>query len=132
MNIDKLKKISSALLLTSIIGTSSISLTGCTDGNVPTVIETNDERKDYAIYVNNDIAMIYIITGTIRNSGNRIYYSELNNEQKVTLQGIVHFLKNYTLEEAEIYAKNLINENGIIRYYNVNDKEISKKLKKTK
>ena len=64
--------------------------------------------------------------------GGRFYYIEEENKGIVLSSSMTHFLKNYTLEEAEEYAKNLLTENGVIRYYNVEGKENPKALKKIK
>ena len=47
-----------------------------------------------------------------------------NDDKEVVLQGaMVHYLENYTIEEAEYYAKIYLTENGTIKYYNVVGKE---------
>lgn len=128
---EKIKKIGSAILLTTMISSTSVVLTSCgSDDKEITVVE--DDRKNYGVFIENDIATIYTITRYYDGAGHTIYYSDNNNQTVFLGDSLIHFLKNYTIEEAEEYAKNLLTENGSIRYYNVEGKENPKTLSKTK
>lgn len=135
INKEKIKKIGSAILLTTFLTTTSFTLTSCgqdiTNNNeIETIIE--DNRKDYGVVLENDIACIYELTRWSHLNGGRYYFIEDDNKEVVLSASIVHGLMNYTIEEAEEYAKNLLTENGVIRYYNVEGKENPKALKKIK
>ena len=131
VNKEKLKRIGSAILITSMLGTTTSILTSCgSDDKVIDIVE--DDRKNYGVFVENDIATIYTITRYYDGAGHTIYYSDNKNQTLFLGDSLLHFLKNYTLEEAEEYARNLLTENGSIRYYNVEGKENPKILTKTK
>lgn len=113
------------------IGTT-ISLTSCGSDDKEVVI-VEEDRRNYGIVFENDIACIYEITNRYRKNGNSRYYSEISDDQEVVLQGeMLHYLENYTLEEVEEYARIYLSENGQIKYYNVEGKENPKTLTKTK
>lgn len=135
-NEDKVKRLGSAILLTTILGTTSISLSGCDNTNKnennSENIVVEDNRKNYGVFIENDIATIYTITRYYDGAGYTIYYSDNKNQTVFLGDSLIHFLKNYTIEEAEDYARILLTENGIIRYYNVEGKENPKTLTKTK
>lgn len=145
-NSDKLKRLSSAIILTTMLGTS-FTLSGCskTSDKETVQLETShkdeEKRKDYGVVIENDIAVIYTIHDRKNQDGGWTYHSYLldgstssiDSTKRVILTGSkVHYLCNYTLEEAELYAGNLLSENGVIRYYNVEEKENPRILTLTK
>lgn len=135
-NNNKLKKIGSTVLVSALIGTSTFMFSGCGSKEVEDTIneliaesggveQQKEERGTYAVVVENDIAVIY---GNV--DDNTAIYTN-NRTSSISLPFDAHILRGYSLSFVEEYAKMLISENGIIRYYNVDEKEKEKTLQKT-
>ena len=120
-NNDKLKKLGSTVLVTTILGTSAVMMSGCKS-------KFKEEfRYNYGIVVENDIAVIYSNVDIDINSKSGIqYYMQIDeNEMLILPASETHIYQTRDYEAVLEYAKSLVSvENGIVKYYDEYTKNI--------
>ena len=133
-NKEGIKKAGSIALVTTILTTGICTFSGCSkkdeDSNKGIDI-VEEKRKDYALVIENDIAVIYEEVEYVHNGGSiRAYIKDGEDVILHLPAGETHIFDNVSLEEVEEYARMFLTENGKIEYYNVEEK--GKTLTRTK
>ena len=139
-NKEGIKKAGSIALVTTILTTGICTFSGCgkqdknndiknNNTKETQVSSINEDRKNYAVVVEDNKAIIY--EDVLNDRYLFLTYITFEEEKKLYLPcGKTHTFKNFSLEEVEEYARLLIPEDGKIEYYNVEEK--GKTLTRTK
>ena len=136
-NKEGIKKAGSIALVTTILTTGICTFSGCAkqDKNKDIkknnttetqVTSINEDKKDYAVIIESDIAVIYEGISVYNES----LYMDFGNADIYLPKEKSHILFNKKIEEVEEYARMFLTENGKIEYYNVEGK--GKTLTRTK
>lgn len=141
-NKEGIKKAGSIALVTTILTTGICTFSGCGKQDKNNDIKNNNtketqvssinkDRKNYAVVVEDNKAIIYEGIEIIDFSGTIRAYINFDEQTTIYLPlGETHIFDNVSLEEVEEYARMFLTENGKIEYYNVEGK--GKTLTRTK
>ena len=136
-NKEGIKKAGSIALVTTILTTGICTFSGCgkqdknNNASETTITNLNEDKKNYGVVIENDIAVIYEGIVFDADFGSVRGYIRIAKYKNLGLPlGETHLFENHTLEEVEEYARMFLTENGKIEYYNVEGK--GKTLTRTK
>ncbi|MBQ7140361.1 MAG: hypothetical protein IJO32_02530 [Bacilli bacterium] len=135
LNKNKLKKLGSVVLVTTMLGTSALTLSGCSkevDTRQKKTYSTLDALiTDYAVVVEDDIAIIYDELKSCVGTGHEEmwYCAHIDENFKIELPADTYVLESCTLDDAKEYAKGLISENGTVKTYDIEQEKTFVKVK---
>jgi len=113
INKNKFKKLTSTVLVTTMLGSSTLMLTGCSDNNK----DLNPSLDSYAIVIEGDTAFIYNIYYRHTNICYKSVVLKNTGEEIVLPETKTYILKQgFDLSYVEEFASELTPENGKRKY----------------
>lgn len=135
LNKNKLKKLGNAVLITTMLGASVVTLSGCDKNNKltenTTENNTSEVQNKYAVVVEGDAAIIYDELERCVGVGHEEtwYCAQINSDLKIELPADTYVLESCTLDDAKEYAKGLVSENGTVKTYDIEEEKAFVKVK---
>lgn len=141
LNKNKLKKLGSVVLVTTMLGASALTLSGCNESSInsstsngemsPKEVKTNtqEDKKYYAVVVEDDYAIIYDDINIHNSTGDRWTKVLVDNTFEINLPKNTHILEICTLNDAKEYVKGLVSENGTVKTYDIEKPKTFVKVK---